>query len=142
MAESGCLRDAHFQNLQVSGKPFFSRANDVTQVSAGSTVTSNGASGTIVLADKVFDTRANGGTSNPANHFFTLENNHINKESNIFFTLDLTENRATNKFATLNNAFFVSINQTRSLQADVRIAAVGNGRQNQSIGKLKYLVIN
>ena len=55
MAESGCLRDGHFQNLEVSGKPFFSRANNVTQTATSTDVTSNGATGTIVLADHTYD---------------------------------------------------------------------------------------
>ena len=86
MAESGCLRDGHFQNLEVSGKPFFSRANTVTQTATGQAVTSNGASGTIVLAAHDFNcrkiVRGEPIATAASNHFFRLHNNHINKESN------------------------------------------------------------
>ena len=149
MAESGCLRDGHFQNLEVSGKPFFSRANTVTQTATGQAVTSNGASGTIVLAAHNFDclTRGAGvvaaGSAAPAsNHFFRLHNNHINKESNIFFSLNLdTDNVLTNS-SKPNLAYFVHVNETKSLQAGIRIAAVGNGARTSSIGSLNYLVVN
>ena len=149
MAESGCLRDGHFQNLEVSGKPFFSRANTVTQTATGQAVTSNGASGTIVLAAHNFDCKGHVGASSmsvaPAsNHFFRLHNNHINKESNIFFSLNLDglTNTLNNNTAKPNLAYFVHVNETKSLQAGIRIAAVGNGARTSSIGKLSYLVVN
>ena len=93
MAESGCLRDGHFQNLEVSGKPFFSRANTVTQTASSANVTSNGATGTIVLADHTYDcvTGANGvdpKSLKTVSQKFRLHNNHINKDSIIFLNLD------------------------------------------------------
>ena len=141
MAESGCLRDAHFQNLQVSGKPFFSRANDVTQLSSGASVTSNGASGTIVLADHAFDCKNDSGRD--TSHAFRLVNNHINAESSVFLSLNMnnpTEERTTTGLP--NMAFSIMTNGTRSLNCGVLINAEGNGMRHTSIGKLNYLVIN
>ena len=146
MAESGCLRDGHFQNLEVSGKPFFSRANTVTQTATGQAVTSNGASGTIVLAAHDFNcrkiVRGEPIATAASNHFFRLHNNHINKESNIFFSLNLDTDTVFTNNSKPNLAYFVHVNQTQSLKTGIRIAAVGNGSRTSSIGSLNYLVVN
>ena len=119
MAESGCLRDAHFQNLQVSGKPFFSRANDVTQLSSGASVTSNGASGTIVLADHAFDCKTKSGRH--TSHAFRLVNNHINAESSVFLSLNMNNEAEERASAIPNMAFSIMTNGTRSLNCGVLI---------------------
>ena len=145
MAESGCLRDAHFQNLQVSGKPFFSRANNVTQVAANSGVTSNGATGTIVLADTTYNTSyTNGGELGYGVHRngFWLHNNHINAESTLLFTLDHNDSGRAGLETIVNNAFSITTNQITSLKAGVKITAIGNGTVTTSLGNLNYLVIN
>ena len=150
MAESGCLRDGHFQNLEVSGKSFFSRANTVTQTASSANVTSNGATGTIVLADHTYDCRREvGGANRPGiktvSQKFRLHNNHINKDSIVFLNLDHNEtlNRAGNReLARPNLAFSVTLNTSRSLNCGINITAVGNGMHSSSIGNLKYFVIN
>ena len=146
MAESGCLRDAHFQNLQVSGKPFFSRANNVTQVAANSGVTSNGATGTIVLADTTYNTigasRFNRSAHGVDRNGFWLHNNHINAESTLLFTLDHNDSGRGGIQTIVNNAFSITTNQITSLKAGVKITAIGNGRITTSLGNLNYLVIN
>ena len=148
MAESGCLRDGHFQNLEVSGKPFFSRANDVTQTASSANVTSNGATGTIVLADHTYDCRREvGGANRPGiktvSQKFRLHNNHINKDSIVFLNLDHNGNSpgARHDYRP-NMAFSVTLNTARSLNCGINITAIGNGITSTSIGNLKYFVIN
>ena len=152
MAESGCLRDGHFQNLEVSGKPFFSRANTVTQTASSANVTSNGATGTIVLADHTYDCVPGVPASGPdtlktVSQKFRLHNNHINKDSIIFLNLDHNQKLRVQGDRNIdvgrpNLAFSVTLNTARSLNCGIHITAVGNGRREQSIGNLKYLVIN
>jgi hypothetical protein len=155
MAESGCLRDGHFQNLEVSGKTFFSRANNVTQTASSANVTSNGATGTIVLADHTYNCRTGvdvNGTDpislKTVSQKFRLHNNHINKDSIIFLNLDhngtLHDGGKTfgQDVSRPNLAFSVTLNTTRSLNCGINITAIGNGRRVQSIGNLKYFVIN
>ena len=146
MAESGCLRDGHFQNLEVSGKSFFSRANTVTQTASSANVTSNGATGTIVLASRDYNNLTTTGNSGVKLHTesFWLYNNHINKESNVLFTLDHNCTNFSGPARSINNlAFAITVNETQSLHAGVRVTAIGNGRvQGVSIGQLNYLVIN
>ena len=144
MAESGCLRDAHFMNLEVSGKPFFARANHVTQAALDSNVTSHGTTGAITLASGQYGAAANNSDISVQypNRFY-LNNNYINRDSNIFLTLDHSGSNFTDQNTSRPNlAFSVTLNNTQSLRAGIRVTSVGNGKFNGSIGKLKYLVIN